>query len=135
MAARHCRHILLVDSDAFMLDLLKFALQDSEWKLHVATDGQEALEAVARFEPDLVITELILPVMDGVVFLRRLREQYPCAPPVLVLTALDRPGIHDEITALGIAGLIYKPFRRSDLLRRVRTLLRKRPAAGTAAAG
>ena len=135
MAARRIQRILLVDSDELMLDLLKFTLKDTGCKLLAATDGQQAMQAVQQHRPDLIITELVLPVMDGLQLLRRLQDEYPSGPPVMVLTALDRPGIHDEVTALGVATLVYKPVGRSSLLRQVRKLLGKRRPARVAAAG
>ena len=85
--------------------------------------------------PDLIILELMLPVMDGVRFLRWLRNEQQSALPVMVLTALDRPGIYDEVTGLGVAELVYKPIGRTELLRRVRKLVRTAPAVQVAASG
>lgn len=135
MAARHTRQILLVDSDEFMLDLLKFTLKDTGCRLLAATDGQQAMQAVQQHRPDLIITELVLPVMDGLQLLRWLHDEYPSGPPVMVLTALDRPGIHDEVTALGFDAPVFKPIGRSNLLRRVRKLLCIKAPASAAAAG
>jgi len=135
MAVRNTKRILLVDNDELMLDVLKIALKGSGYKLLAARDGQQAIQAVQEHTPDLIILELMLPVMDGVRFLRWLRNEQQSALPVMVLTALDRPGIYDEVTGLGVAELVYKPIGRTELLRRVRKLVRTAPAVQVAASG
>jgi two-component system response regulator MprA len=135
MAARHTKRILLVDSDEMMLDALKISLKGLGYKLLVAHDGQQAMQAIQKQAPDLIILELMLPVMDGLRFLRWLRNEQDAALPVMVLTALDRPGVYDEVTGLGVTELIYKPIGRTELLRRVKKLVRTPPAAKAAAPG
>ena len=135
MAPRRSIRILLVDSDPLMLDLLKISLKGRGYKLDTACDGHEAMQAVEQQPPDLIIMELMLPVMDGVSMLRRLHEEHGMGIPVLVLTALDRPGIYDTVHGLGVAGLVYKPVRRSQLLRLVKQLVDTPLPATVAQAG
>lgn len=135
MAARHTKHILLVDNDRMMLDLLKISLKGQGYKVLAAHDGQQAMQAVREQLPDLIILELMLPVMDGLRFLRWLRGEQPSTLPVLVHTALDRPGVYDAVTSLDVTELVYKPIGRKELLRRVRQLMHQPRAAQAAAAG
>ena len=135
MAARHTKRILLVDNDEMMLDLLKISLKGSGYKLLAANDGQQAMQAVQEQLPNLIILELMLPVIDGLRFLRWLRNEQQSALPVMVLTALDRPGVYDAVTSLGVAELVYKPIGRRELLRRVKQLMRTPQAARAAASG
>jgi two-component system response regulator VicR len=123
VAARHAKRILLVDNDKMMLDILKISLKGSGYKLLAANDGQQAMQAVQEQLPDLIILELMLPVIDGLRFLRWLRNEQQSALPVMVLTALDRPGVYDTVTSLGVAELVYKPISRRELLRRVKKLV------------
>ena len=135
MAARHTKRILLVDNDEMMLDLLKISLKGSGYKLLAANDGQQAMQAVQEQLPNLIILELMLPVIDGLRFLRWLRNEQQSALPVMVLTALDRPGVYDTVTSLGVAELVYKPIGRRELLRRVKKLMRAPQAVPAAASG
>lgn len=135
MAPRRSTRILLVDSEAPMLDLLKISLKGRGYKLDTAGDGREAMQAVEQQTPDLIIMELMLPVMDGVSLLRWLREKHDMDIPVLVLTALDRPGIYDTVHGLGVAGLLYKPVRRRELLKLVQKLVAQPLPETTAVAG
>lgn len=133
MAARNIKRVLLVDSDESMLAVLKIALKGCGYRLLVAHDGQEAMQSIQEHEPDLIIMELMLPVLDGLHLLRWLRKEQCSELPVLVLTALNRPGIHDTVTGLGVDALVYKPIGRSELLRQVRKLLPAAVAARGAA--
>ena len=135
MAARHTKRILLVDNDEMMLDLLKISLKGSGYKLLAANDGQQAMQAVQEQLPNLIILELMLPVIDGLRFLRWLRNEQQSALPVMVLTALDRPGVYDTVTSLGVAELVYKPIGRREVLRRVKKLMRAPQAVPAAASG
>jgi DNA-binding response OmpR family regulator len=135
MAPRRSTRILLVDSEAPMLDLLKISLKGRGYKLDTAGDGREVMQAVEQQTPDLIIMELMLPVMDGVSLLRWLREKHDMDIPVLVLTALDRPGIYDTVHGLGVAGLLYKPVRRRELLKLVQMLVAQPLPETTAVAG
>lgn len=135
MAARHTSRILLVENDEMMLDVLKIALKGCGCKLLVARDGMEAMQLVQAQEPDLIIMELMLPVLDGLRLLRWLRNEQRSAVPVMVLTALDRPGVYDTVTGLGVAALVYKPIGRRELLSRVRKLLSAPQSAVVAASG
>jgi len=135
VVARHTKRILLVDNDKMMLDILKISLKGSGYKLLAANDGQQAMQAVQEQLPDLIILELMLPVIDGLRFLRWLRNEQQSALPVMVLTALDRPGVYDTVTSLGVAEPVYKPISRKELLRRVKKLMRTPQAARAAASG
>lgn len=135
MAARHISRILLVENDEMMLDVLKIALKGCGCKLLVARDGMEAMQLLQAQEPDLIIMELMLPVLDGLRLLRWLRNEQRSPVPVMVLTALDRPGVYDTVTGLGVAALVYKPIGRRELLSRVRKLLSAPQSAVVAASG
>jgi two-component system response regulator VicR len=123
VAVRQTKRILLVDNDEMMLDILKISLKGCGYKLLAARDGQQAMHRVEEQPPDLIILELMLPVIDGLRFLRWLRNEQQSALPVMVLTALDRPGVYDTVTSLGVAELVYKPISRRELLRRVKKLV------------
>ena len=135
MAIRYSKRILLVDNDESMLDVLTIVLKGCGYKLLVARDGLEAMRSVQEQEPDLIIMELMLPVLDGPRLLRWLRGQQDSTLPVMVLTALDRSAAQDTVAGLGVDELIYKPVGRSELVKRVRKMLPVAPVARVAAAG
>ena len=96
----------------------------------MAGDGQQALSESGLFEPDAVVLDLGLPVMDGVEVCRRLREKGDV--PILMLTARDAVDARVEGLDSGADDYLVKPFEREELLARVRALLRRRPPRGSA---
>src|SRR5262245_48734363 len=79
--------ILVVDDDPGIRSLLGMTLAAEEWDVHMAGNGEQALEVVRSTHPfDLIVLDLQMPVMDGRTFYRRMRE-LPCDSPVLLLSA------------------------------------------------
>ncbi len=129
MAELHCKYLLLVDSDELLLDLLRLALEGDGYRVHGVGDVQQAEQAVREQAPDLIVMELMLPGVGGLSFLRWLREERRTDIAVVVLTALDRPGIQAELAALNVAELVYKPVGRKQLLTVIGKALQRKPAA------
>src|SRR5579863_7411786 len=77
--------VLVVDDDHKILRLLRIELTAQGFGVHMAERGEEALQAVARLRPDLVVLDIIMPGMDGLAVLRKLREG--SGVPVILLTA------------------------------------------------
>ena len=115
--------ILVVDDEKAIQRFLKSALSSTEFSVHIAGSGKEALAAAIAIRPDLVILDLGLPDMDGVEVLRRLREWTQV--PVIILSVRDRED--DKVKALdcGADDYLTKPFGMGELLARMRVALRK----------
>ncbi len=116
-------HILVVEDDPSLLLGLKMNLSKAGYQVTTADDGQVALAELARQRPDLVILDLMLPGVNGLQVLRRIREN-DNALPVIVLTALGAE--QDKIRGLDLGANDYvtKPFSIAELLARVRATLR-----------
>jgi len=117
--------ILIVDDDPQLVEAvtLGFNLHWREIELLRAEDGRTALDMAAREHPDLVLLDVLLPVMDGYETLRRLREFSDV--PVIMLTALD--GIVDKLRGLelGADDYVTKPFDYLELMARTKAILRR----------
>jgi two-component system response regulator MprA len=118
------RTILVVDDEPAVRDALERALRTAGYVVRLATNGAEGLEAVADQHPDLVVLDVLMPVMDGFDACRRLREAGD-RTPVLMLTARDAVGDRVEGLDAGADDYVVKPFALDELLARIRALLRR----------
>ena len=119
--------ILLVDDEPDNLELLAIILAHEGFLPVTASSGGEALDAVAKDAPDLVLLDVMMPVMDGFEVLRRLKADHATRGiPVIMLTAMDQPAAQKVARSAGAADFIGKPLDRADLCARVRTQLREK---------
>lgn len=124
--------VLVVDDEANLSDLLRMALQNEGWDARTAANGQEALNLVREFAPDLVVLDIMMPGIDGMEVLRRLRGAGNDVP-VLFLTAKD--AVEDRIAGISAGGDDYltKPFNLEEVVVRLRGMARRHVAAAAAA--
>ncbi|WP_369373200.1 response regulator transcription factor [Promicromonospora sp. Populi] len=119
--------VLVVDDEPNLAELLTSALRLEGMTVSAALDGASAIRMVRDTVPDIVVLDVMLPDMDGLTVLRRLREQ-EARLPVLFLTARD--AIEDRVSGLTAGGDDYvtKPFSLEEVVARLRGLLRRRGA-------
>ena len=116
--------ILVVDDEPSIVDAVATALRYEGYEVHEATTGRDALDEVARLEPDLVVLDIMLPDLDGIEVGRRLRSRgFDTA--VLFLTAKD--ATEDKVEGLKAGGDDYvtKPFSLAELVARTEAILRR----------
>ena len=116
--------VLVVDDEAVLAEMVAMALRYEGWTIATAGDGAAAITAARTARPDAVVLDVMLPDMSGLDVLRRLREQNPTLP-VLLLTAKD--AVEDRIAGLTAGGDDYvtKPFSLEEVVARLRGLLRR----------
>lgn len=115
-------HVLVVDDERSIRDLVCRALEPEGCVVHTAADGEEGLRQVAERPPDLVFLDLHMPGMDGPGFLRRFREDHPNTP-VVVVTGYPDGDLMLEASRLGTILLLAKPIRVDQLIQAVRVTL------------
>jgi two-component system, OmpR family, KDP operon response regulator KdpE len=121
------QRILVVDDEPQILRVLSRSLASEGYEIRVASDGDEALTVFSDWAPDLVITDLAMPKIDGLELCERLRAISPI--PIIVLSASVEEHIKVEALDLGADDYITKPFSMDELRARVRAALR-RPELG-----
>lgn len=118
--------ILVVDDERDIVELIRYNLVQAGFRVVTATDGQQALELARRDRPDLVVLDLMLPVMPGTEVARILKqEEKTRAIPIIMLTA--RGSEVDRIVGfeLGADDYVVKPFSPRELVLRVQAILRR----------
>src|SRR5512147_2077937 len=124
--------ILVIDDEPSIVNLITAYLKPEGYEIHTAMDGPSGLKAARAFKPDLVVLDIMLPGMDGLELLSRLRRESEVY--VILLTA--RTEETDKIVGLSVGADDYvtKPFSPRELLARVKAALR-RIKTGTGAGG
>jgi two-component system OmpR family response regulator len=119
--------VLVVDDETTLAELLSMALRYEGWQVCTAADGSSAVRMARQFRPDAVVLDVMLPDVDGLEVMRRLRGHVP-GVPVLFLTARD--AVEDRVAGLTAGGDDYvtKPFSLEELVARLRALLRRTAA-------
>src|SRR6185312_3319901 len=117
-------HVLVVDDEPVLAELVAMALRYEGWTVSTSGDGASAIAAARKEPPDVVVLDVMLPDMSGLDVLRKLREEIP-GLPVLLLTAKD--AVEDRIAGLTAGGDDYvtKPFSIEEVVLRLRALLRR----------
>ena len=120
--------VLVIDDEQMLTDLLSMALRMEGWEVRTAGSGFNALQAARDFEPDALVLDVMMPDLDGMAVLQRLRHSGNDVP-VLFLTAKD--SVADRVAGLTAGGDDYvtKPFSLEEVVARLRGLMRR---AGTA---
>lgn len=127
-------HLLVVDDDARLRELLRRYLFENGFRVTVAADAEEARANLASFTFDLIVLDVMMPGENGLQLTRDLRSD-EAAPrvPVLLLTAMAEP--EDRVNGLeeGAADYLAKPFEPRELVLRIRNILERRATADEAA--
>ncbi|MEM7180176.1 MAG: response regulator [Spirochaetota bacterium] len=114
--------ILSIDDSSFIRESLRVALGMKNYTVILAENGKEGLQAFAEHKPDLIITDINMPELDGISFIQEIRK-IDTEVPILVLTTETDTAVGKEITQTGGNGWIKKPFKPAQLLQMVEDLL------------
>ena len=116
--------ILVVEDQEDNRQILRDLLGSAGYDLTEAEDGEQAIAAVARRRPDLILMDIQLPVMDGYEATRRIRTNPDLrSVPIIAVTSYALAGDEDKALAAGCDGYVTKPYSPRDLLAKVRTCL------------
>jgi two-component system, OmpR family, response regulator len=133
---REAPHVLAVDDELHIRELVRMGLATLGFEVREAATGQEALDAIERHRPDLVVLDVMLPDIDGFEVARRLRRAagQHRDTPIIFLTARDTTEDRIAGLRLGSDDYVTKPFSIEELSERVRAVLRRSGAGGPSSA-
>ena len=130
MSVGPLKRILVVDDEPDLLAIISITLRArGNFDVVTCTSGREALEIVARFEPDLILLDVMMPDMDGPMTLKALQEDpQTSSTPVVFITAKVLPRETARYLSLGAVAVIAKPFDQRTLVEEIETIWGHRPA-------
>lgn len=117
--------ILAIDDSRTMRDLLRMTLEDAGFFVTTAEDGADGVQKLADANPDVIITDINMPVMDGFGFIETVRGSgRNKSVPILVLSTENSPELKDRARSVGATGWIVKPFNDNRLVSAIRRVAR-----------
>lgn len=129
-------HVLVADDDAWILRMVATVLEKRGYSVETAVDGEDALARALARPPDLLITDVMMPKVDGWSLVRQLRAHAELAMmPVIFLTALSSEDDRIRGFRLGADDYVTKPFSPREVVARVKAILRRVDDGGAAKAG
>ncbi len=120
------KRVLVIDDEYQIVRVLKRSLDAHRYSVRTASDGEAGIELFRDFKPDLVITDLSMPGMDGIEVCRTIRRESEI--PIIVLSVKGEERTKVEALDAGADDYITKPFGMNELLARVRAALRRQPS-------
>ncbi|GKQ43337.1 DNA-binding response regulator [Companilactobacillus sp. RD055328] len=125
------KKVLVVDDEKPISDIIKYNMEKEGYEVFTAFDGQEAVDQVEEVEPDIILLDLMLPVMDGLEVAREIRKTRDT--PIIMITAKDAE--IDKVIGLelGADDYVTKPFSNRELVARVKATLRRQNSAQVSA--
>lgn len=125
MSALGSNKALVIDDDILVQQAMKMVLESEGYVIHIADNGRQALQEIADFAPDIVITDIVMPDMEGLELIRSIRK-VNLNIPILAISGMgpQQGGIYlQQAEKLGANMVLSKPFKRDQLLGSIRQLL------------
>lgn len=117
--------VLVVDDEERILEICEYFLRDEGYQVHSTRDSTQALEIARRERPDLVVCDVVMPAMGGYQFAKELRLSSESTPILFLSAKVELPPLFFEHFK-GVGDFLTKPFKKQDLLAKVRELLSRR---------
>ena len=116
--------VLVVEDDDSLRPLLRRMLEKEGYSVEVATNGKEGIKKAEELKPDLLITDIMMPEMNGIAAIMELKNEHPDIKIIAMSGGGAIPGDHLEIASkLGVHSVFAKPIRRKEFLKEVKKAL------------
>lgn len=116
--------ILVVEDEPLMLMAVEAKLKNEGFEVAIAPDGREALKVLENYEPDLIVTDILMPYVSGLELISIIKSNESRKVPIIVLSGLDEEDTVMEAFQLGADDFLTKPFNPTELAVRVKRLLK-----------
>jgi len=118
------KKIVLAEDNSTLSLLLKFRLEKEGYKLLIAADGKEAIELIEQHDPELILTDIMMPFISGLEVISHVRNKLNKQTPIIVFSAAGQEEMVLKAFNLGTNDFMGKPFSPNELVIRVKRLLR-----------
>lgn len=118
------KKIVLAEDNSTLSLLLKFRLEKEGYKLLIAADGKEAIELIEQHNPELILTDIMMPFISGLEVISHVRNKLNLQTPIIVFSAAGQEEMVLKAFNLGANDFMGKPFSPNELVIRVKRLLR-----------
>ena len=116
--------VLIVDDSATVRKACRLFLLEEDFEVIITSDAARVLDIIAEIKPDVVVTDIMMPEMDGYTFLRRLREEESLASlPVIIMSSKKRESMEGLFASCGISAYLEKPFGRKEFVKTIQGVL------------
>ncbi len=115
--------VLVIDDDPAMTDILKYHLTVGGMEVKVFNDGQDALNHIEAFTPNIILLDLLMPELDGWEVCRKIKSKY--VVPILILSAVDNPSRIAEALDAGADDYLIKPVSAESLIAHINNLVKR----------
>ena len=116
--------VLIVDDSATVRKACRLFLLDEDYEVIITSDAARVLDIIAEIKPDVVVTDIMMPEMDGYTFLRRLREDEGLASlPVIIMSSKKRESMEGLFASYGVSVYLEKPFGRKEFVGAIKGVL------------
>lgn len=119
---KETKKILICENEEILLTALKFRLQKQGYELFLAANGEEARRLVREAAPDLIVTDIGLPDVNGLDLIAYVRQECKLSVPIILIAPLDRGDALVEAVRLGATDFVTKPFKPVELVLRIRCI-------------
>ena len=117
--ANQQKHVLIIDDDITALDITAFLFEKKGYDVKRCADGLKAIDYVKEVKPDLILIDLLMPEINGVETVKRIRAMGITSVPIIAFTAVDDPELHEEAREAGCDDVLTKPLRPQKLLKSI----------------
>ncbi len=117
--------VLVCEDDEMVLKMVEFKLQKDGFEVHLANDGKEAIEKIKLIQPDIIITDIMMPYLTGLEIVNQVRKELNLTTPIIIVSSIGLEKTVLEAFHLGADDFITKPFSPNELSVRVKKLLMK----------
>ena len=118
------KKIILAEDNSVLSLLLKFKLEKEGYKLFIAINGKEAIELIESHQPDIILTDIMMPFVSGLEVISHVRNKLDLSTPIIVFSSAGQEEMVLKAFNLGATDFMSKPFSPNELSIRIKRLLR-----------